>query len=220
MQKIFLKRSTKISPEIQQTKTEIKPKNETKIYKEIPYNNEKKIIIIGNGPSVLKNDFGSIIDNFDIVVRINRYYPNKHVGSKMTYFFCSPWKLEYSDQIYNTAKNILVWNIINMNSPYDNKDKTIIINHPKINNFLCDNFKFKKCPSRPLVSTGIAAIMTFIDLNKFEKIYIHGFDGLVKGEKLHYFENKINDEDVHSSELEKKFINHYIDKKILFRLEV
>jgi hypothetical protein len=57
-----------------------------------------------------------------------------------------------------------------MNSPYDNKDKTININHPKINNFLCDNFKFKKCPSRPLVSTGIAAIMTFIDLNKFENL--------------------------------------------------
>jgi hypothetical protein len=210
MQKLFLKKPIKISPEIN------KENNEIRIYKVIPYNNEKNIIIIGNGPSVLKNDFGSVIDNFDIVVRINRYYPNKHVGSKMTYFFCSPWKLEYNDQIYNTAKNILIWNIINMKSAYDNKDKTIFVNHNKINNFLCDNFKFKK--SRPLVSTGIAAIMTFIDLNKFNKIYIHGFDGLVKGEKLHYFEDKINDEDVHSSELEKNFINHYVDKKILFRL--
>ena len=64
----------------------------------------------------------------------------------------------------------------------------------------------------------LESLILFIDFNKFNKIYIHGFDGLVKGEKLHYFENKINDEDVHSSELEKNFINHYIDKKILFRL--
>ena len=33
--------------------------------------NTKKVIIIGNSPSILKSDYGSKIDGYDIVIRIN-----------------------------------------------------------------------------------------------------------------------------------------------------
>jgi hypothetical protein len=48
----------------------------------------KKIVIVGNGPSVMNNKFGELIDSFDIVVRINNYVPNDYVGYKMDYFVC------------------------------------------------------------------------------------------------------------------------------------
>ena len=35
--------------------------------------NNNKILIIGNGESVLKNKFGANINNFDNVARINNY---------------------------------------------------------------------------------------------------------------------------------------------------
>ena len=34
------------------------------------------ILIIANGPSILKNNFGNEIDNFDEVARINNYKTN------------------------------------------------------------------------------------------------------------------------------------------------
>ena len=43
------------------------------------------IILVGNGPSILENEFGSKIDEFDKVVRFNNFEVEgyeKHVGSK------------------------------------------------------------------------------------------------------------------------------------------
>ena len=44
-----------------------------------------KVIVIGNAPSVLLNEFGSTIDTFDKVIRMNDYKISgfeKHVGTK------------------------------------------------------------------------------------------------------------------------------------------
>ena len=43
------------------------------------------IILVGNGPSILENEFGSKIDQFDKVVRFNNFEVEgyeKYVGSK------------------------------------------------------------------------------------------------------------------------------------------
>ena len=44
-----------------------------------------KVIIIGNSPTILNDEFGSLIDSFDIVIRINRCLTKgfeKYIGSK------------------------------------------------------------------------------------------------------------------------------------------
>ena len=49
--------------------------------------NTEKIVIIGNGESVLNNQFGSLIDKFDNVARINNYRINGYqnfIGEKTT----------------------------------------------------------------------------------------------------------------------------------------
>ena len=44
-----------------------------------------KVLIVGNGPSLLKVEKGSLIDTFDHIVRFNAYAIDgyeKHVGSR------------------------------------------------------------------------------------------------------------------------------------------
>lgn len=184
-------------------------------------NNKESIIIVGNGPSVLKNNYGNIIDSFDNVVRINHYKPSKNVGRKLTHYIFSPWKQIYNSEINELASQIIIWNLIKKKEPivYSNLKKTIYMNVKKINDVLVKKFKFANFPQNPLPSTGIVTILYFILLNKFEKIYIHGFDGLIPNKQLHFFDNKLNDEKVHSSKLELNFINYYIDQGIIIKLK-
>jgi hypothetical protein len=46
---------------------------------------ESKVIIIGNSPILLENEYGSLIDSYDVVIRINKCPTigfEKHIGSK------------------------------------------------------------------------------------------------------------------------------------------
>ena len=44
-----------------------------------------RIIVVGNGPSILNTNNGSLIDSFDQVVRINHYIPiSEKTGTKVT----------------------------------------------------------------------------------------------------------------------------------------
>ena len=44
---------------------------------------ESKVIIIGNSPKVLENEYGSIIDSHDVVIRINKCVIEDYIGSKI-----------------------------------------------------------------------------------------------------------------------------------------
>ena len=47
---------------------------------------DKKVIIVGNSPSILLNEFGSIVDSYDIVIRINHCPTDgfeKFIGKKI-----------------------------------------------------------------------------------------------------------------------------------------
>lgn len=50
----------------------------------------KSVILVGNGASLLSDEYGKKIDEFDIVVRVNNFAINgfeKHVGTKRTVHF-------------------------------------------------------------------------------------------------------------------------------------
>ena len=50
----------------------------------------KKVIVIGNSPSILEKDYGSKIDSYDVVIRIN-HCPTagyeKKIGKKNKSYF-------------------------------------------------------------------------------------------------------------------------------------
>jgi len=76
---------------------------------------KSKVIIVGNSPNVLKNEYGSLIDSYDIVIRINKCVTKnyeKYVGSKTdiwaTTHNSAKWYGE--DYIPNNYKNIAqIW---------------------------------------------------------------------------------------------------------------
>ena len=183
-------------------------------------NKKPSIIVIGNGPSVLNNKYGNIIDNFDEVVRINHYKPSEHVGKKLTIFVTSSWKTIFYSDVPVLSKKILIWKEHNILTPYDKFQQSEIMNKQPIINKLHKEFNFNIFPKSPWCSTGIAILMHLILSDEYDKIYIYGFDNLVKGSILHYFENiKVEYDNVHSTLLEKNFINHYIKLGKLCKLE-
>ena len=49
-----------------------------------------KAVIVGNGPSLLEKENGTVIDSFDVVVRFNNFKTKgfeKHTGTKTNYWF-------------------------------------------------------------------------------------------------------------------------------------
>ena len=61
------------------------------------YEKNKKVIIIGNSPSILEKEYGDIIDGFDTVIRINRCVTEgfeQFIGSKTSIWATSSWCLE------------------------------------------------------------------------------------------------------------------------------
>ena len=65
------------------------------------------IVVIGNGPSVLKNKLGHLVDSFDEVVRINHYVPIKeYLGEKLTIFVLHWGVTQIYKEVPKLAKTI------------------------------------------------------------------------------------------------------------------
>jgi hypothetical protein len=62
-------------------------------------------------------------------------------------------------------------------------------------------------------------LLYLITSNKYNKIHIFGFDNLVKGEQVHFFESAKQDHNNHATNLERNFIEHYIESGKLCRLQ-
>lgn len=180
------------------------------------------IIVIGNGPSVLNNKFGHIIDSFEEVARINHYKPIKeHSGEKLTLFCTSPYDCRYNPKVPELAKEILIWDELeNEKTKYDACPHSRYIDKRPVSTELESKHGFKTYPGRPYPSTGVSLLMYLIQLNKYKTIFIYGFDNLQLGKKIHFFDSIIQTKtSPHSPELERKFIEFYINTGLFVRLE-
>lgn len=151
-----------------------------------------KIIIVGNGPSVLDNSLGNIIDSYDAVVRFNDYKLigfEKHVGTKTDIWFntltISPPR--------PCAKKI-IWHSWHWDPKTDVRfikfketvDKTVTLDKTKIETikemqkYVGDNQYFN-------YSTGTIAI--WMMLKEVDIVTITGFDWWIPGKKHHYHNN-------------------------------
>jgi CMP-N-acetylneuraminic acid synthetase len=181
------------------------------------------IIVIGNGPSVFKNKFGGFIDSFDEVVRINHYKPNREfVGEKLTHFYSSSFNKFFYKKVPLLASSInIIFNYIQRLTNEFTYDKFPNTRIEGIDYFEeLKEYGFDKLDyTRP--SSGIFTLLHLIKTNKYKEIVIYGFDNLVVGEQLHYFEKKIYPitETAHNSTLEKTFIEINIARGKLKRLE-
>lgn len=200
------------------------------------YLNNKTIVLVGPAKSILNHEYGEIIDNFDLIVRLNKSLPiqnkyKKYVGSR-------------TDILYNSL-NITDYpgeNNININFLLNNDIKFICSSYPLIQPFENDIFNFikqsqyklpfkffseklhnyncKLLKTRPF--TGINAITDLLQYN-IKQLFITGIDfynsnycrnSIRKNKKIL---EKTKNNIIHNSDIQKKYLKYLslIDDRII-----
>ena len=163
-----------------------------------------KVILIGNGSSVMDNEYGSLIDTFDIVVRFNRFRTwgyEKNVGTKTTHWIIVDsgwqWLNGYVDEIQGSDPQVLeTFNQVLFSIPgfkfneEANKLSKLNLDPNKYNIISPDvevaiNNIVDFRPAWP--TTGLVAMQLFSTI--YDDVYTYGFDGHNKRYKdYHYFD--------------------------------
>ncbi len=160
--------------------------NLTNIHKE-KTRSDKRVIIVGNSPSVLSHNYGKIIDDFDVVIRVNRCVTKgfeKKVGGRIDIWATT--RMNTSGHFYpDNYKTIqCLWtrsNTVNLKDkkwlpndfPSSAREKRLIMFKHQVfwkrhmNPFL-HQFNLKKEPC-----TGLITILTACRF--FNDITVHGF---------------------------------------------
>ena len=148
------------------------------------YSTPKKILLVGNGTSILDKELGKKIDSFDTVVRFNSYTTKgyeKYTGTKTDIWFTC------MDKHIN---NINDFNQVIVHSWFKENECELF---KKLKNKRSDITKIKNINYHNLKgpSTGLIAIDYFLS-NNYE-VYLHGFDWWDR-DKHHYADNEIRGE--------------------------
>ena len=164
------------------------------------YKIPEKVILVGNGSSILDKELGEEIDSFDNVVRFNSFTTKgyeKYTGAKTdTWFTCMGKHKENMDSFKNVISHS--WESKENCRLYDElisrrKDVT------KINNDFIDYHGLVS------PSTGLIAIMHY--LKEYEVIWIHGFDWWER-DKHHYADDEPRG-DIHNPKKEYEIIKSF-----------
>ena len=162
---------------------------------------KKRILIIGNGPSLLEHKRGKEIDEFDIVVRFNTFKTDEYseyVGTKTDIWFINGVNIRKKNpKIIKMMNEIDYKQIFIEQNNIDNK-KSLLKNYPELKdnekiefcdldeyNKIIDKF-FKHSLKKP--SLGVIGIYLISQIYNTYDIYITGFDGFDK-KNIHYMDN-------------------------------
>lgn len=195
--------------------------------------NDDIILIIGNGPSILKYNFGEKIEDFKNVGRINNYQIkdySKNIGSNTSIWFNGgnqnliipkiipeqiivfvPYDLQKKDfdKIAKRTKKRL---------KIEEKEYTLIEKEEML--------KYEKTAKIKRPTTGLNSILWA--MQKYKTVLIHGFD-FFEQNKYHYYDSffikkianlkKFLKEDKHNHIAEKKYVTKLIKNKKIFTLK-
>lgn len=197
---------------------------------------KKKIIIMGNGNSILEDEFGSIVDQFQHVVRLNDFVTRgyeKHIGSKTTCWISGAGiqtkiknrdTSEFEESILLLPKERFSLNpdgrTLNIEGVKASVEKNTEV--PFENFFVIppdqiDQIIEASKLERP--STGFCAILYYLHIRKEDRVVIHGFDSFQ--ERRHYYDNvgDIVISQRHDWEKEKSMIDLYLKKGRIIHLK-
>lgn len=184
-------------------------------------NLKQKIIIVGNGPSLLKSKMGGKIDQFENIVRFNNFKIKgyeQNVGTKITI-----WSKWYAIPLNKEAiHSKLIW----LNIPLaDRTSEKIKIGIDSVKELSCKveiipelNVIFKLQSqmfgtiSHKWPSSGILAIEHA--LSKNYEVSIAGMDSW-QNEPFHYYEVHNRSRTRHVEQLEREYISELNQKGIL-----
>lgn len=192
---------------------------------------DKSVIIVGNSPAILSQKKGSEIDNFDIVIRFNRFCTKgfeEHTGVKTDIWNINYRTLQLAKHGFeNKAKKIFV------HGTYENFDHEIekyakllskIKNIPNCYLIKREQLSItkEKNDTNYLLTSGLQTIIILLEICDVPELFITGFDFLKDKNNLHYFEkyrrNDLKGEGrKHDSVLEESIVNSYVrDDRIQF----
>ena len=185
---------------------------------------KEKVIIIGNSPSILLQEYGELIDSYDVVIRINRCITKgfeKYIGQKIDiwatshgYMMDNFVPLKYGDIRYLWKRTPKVkLNLDNCPTCGHGRDFSKVINHvmyktkdynKHFKKYIRTRFKLKHEPC-----TGLLTILT--SLKFYKDVTIHGFTFYTEHEKHtvegYYRESEVDEDGKHP---EDKFWNKQI----------
>jgi len=173
--------------------------------------NDQKIILIGNGSSVLDNKNGSKIDSFDVVVRFNNFKVEnyeEYVGSKTNYWFT--WS-DFYEKIHLDIDRIYFHSWVK----HKEKDKNYIKMQNKYPNIIVVQYEVLpeirlEIPEYPHNSFSTGLIATHLMLKEYKKVFIYGFDWWQEGRPHHYGDNAQAGR-LHHPKLEYQYFKKFID---------
>ena len=154
--------------------------------------NDSKIVLIGNGPSVLDHKFGRLIDSFETVVRFSWYHINGHeeyVGTKTDIWFttCADLRRMKTGGYREVYEHSWQWdpdkdkNYKNLTAYFPNAKKTKRDTIIEMQQYVDDTEYF-------CYSTG--AIAAFLFSKQYGEVTLYGFDWWESREKHHYGDNQ------------------------------
>lgn len=194
--------------------TRVSKYNKSKPLKSVP--KEGNIVIIGNGPSVLEQEAGELIDTFTHVVRINDFKIQgyeKYLGNKTTIWSRSN-SPRTKERNWNDFKYVVLFS-----APWNYRNTGKILSN-KVNGFLYPKQKSqelkKEVNTKGWPSTGLMTMHYF--LNIYDCIYIYGFD-FFKTPK-HYYETRNVYCKKHQGDNEEKWVNKYVKEGRIKFLEI
>ena len=189
-----------------------------------------KLIIIGNGESVLNKKNGSYIDDFDVVIRCNeciiKGYED-YVGTKTDILSVASKGIlvKIIEGVGKTSNDTYINDVSTIwftrpfyekyydsqnKYPNDKLLKTKGIENIKVINNSTFNDIHKGKDKNTYLSTGIVTILMAIEYYSDYDIYIMGFDGFKSG---HYFKDNLKDiGDRHNKKDESLFLGELIKK--------
>ena len=190
------------------------------------------ILIIANGNSVLSFKYGSLINKFKNVARINNYSIKKYkkyIGEKTNIWFNGANQGLKKRKIIDEKIIVFVPASIHLNKQHRldkipkrigvQRDRYLLVSKEEM-------LSYEKLTHITRPTTGLSSILWSI--NNYDKVIIHGFD-FFEDSKGHYFDTKINFFLIkygiikighkHNNSAEKEFVNQLILKKKLITLE-
>lgn len=181
----------------------------------------KKIILVGNGPSIIGSGLGPVIDSFENVVRFNNFVTDGYeddCGSKVTILArrsCDDVKLHSPDKFeavvnfitYCKWSSAMMFVNNSLQDFYGSKLSTVDIK-------TCKEIGADIGLDQPHNEwASIGALAIGLAIRSFSTVDICGFDHLAKsqdGEVKHYFPKKTKDAKFHNGEKEKQYIEKLI----------
>lgn len=190
---------------------------------------EKPIVVVGNGPSVMSEDHGELIDSFPTVVRINDYITEgyeRKVGSKITHWVTGAGhQSKIRARPTHGIESFLAIPLIKlMNRAFQDIERQVS------ENLFMDIFDFNIISLKILKSihsmtgiknpsTGLLTLALFGFHLTSGPVYYTGFDGFTT--KRHYYDN-VGDVAVsksHDWEMERIFIMNQAKQKRFINLK-